>query len=254
MNEALKEPVLFEEEHKVVQKNTAYYDVKWGYVEDPARNNTWNWVAFFFFSFWLAYRKMYKPFIMIGTLHIFWMIPFFLVDFPLWFYFLFYMTVASVVGRNGNRWYYNYVSNVQKQAKTISVPKQVAFYKTKGGADIGMMLGLNALFHFLVFIAFAFLSSLPTETNVKDVVRLSGEGTALESSTDKPIWKYVRKESRYHVVEFSGFDYRSSEGVRIVFHVYHDKYTFDWKEIYIDGKKSNEKKAKEYQRRIEKIK
>jgi Protein of unknown function (DUF2628) len=252
MNEALKEPGLFEEEHRVVQKNTAYYDVKWGYVEEPTRNNTWNWAAFFFFSFWLTYRKMYKPFFMISTLQLLWMIPFFLMDIPQWFHLTFYVTIAFIVGRNANRWYFHYASTILKHAKTLPVPKQNAYLKIKGGTNPGMMLGLNALLGLLMFISFGFLSSMPTETNIKDVVRLSDEATLLETTMDKPGWTYVKKDGRYHVVEFSGYDSIKNEGVRIVFHVDKERDLFEWKEVYIDGKKLSEKKAKDYQLRIEK--
>ena len=53
----LQETISQQELHKGVQKNTAYYDFKWGQSENPAQGNTWNWVAFFFPYFWLAYRK-----------------------------------------------------------------------------------------------------------------------------------------------------------------------------------------------------
>jgi hypothetical protein len=251
MNEALREPVLFEEEHQVVQKNTEYFDVKWGYVEDPARNNTWNWAAFFFFSFWLTYRKMYKPFIVISILQFIWMIPFFLIDMPQWFYLTFYMTVAFIVGRNANRWYFNYVSSISKQAKSLYVPKQPSYLKTKGGTNTGMMLGLNVILGILLFFTLGFLSSLPTETNIKDVVRLSDEGIFLEDTMVKRGWTYVKEEEFYHVVEFFGYDSIKNEGVRIVFQVFQERDLFEWKEVYIDGKKLSEKKAKEYQSRVE---
>jgi hypothetical protein len=251
MNEALREPVLFEEEHQVVQKNTEYFDVKWGYVEDPARNNTWNWAAFFFFSFWLTYRKRYKPFIVISILQFIWMIPFFLIDMPQWFYLTFYMTVAFIVGRNANRWYFNYVSSISKQAKSLSVPKQTSYLKTKGGTNTGMMLGLNVILGILLFFTLGFLSSLPTETNIKDVVRLSDEGIFLEDTMVKRGWTYVKEEEFYHVVEFFGYDSIKNEGVRIVLQVFQERDLFEWKEVYIDGKKLSEKKAKEYQSRVE---
>ena len=42
----LQETISPQQLHTVVQKNTAYYDFKWGKVENPAQGNTWNWVAF----------------------------------------------------------------------------------------------------------------------------------------------------------------------------------------------------------------
>ncbi|WP_226536179.1 DUF2628 domain-containing protein [Fictibacillus halophilus] len=250
MNEALKEPVIFEEEHKVVQKNTEYYDMKWGYVEDPARNNTWNWAAFFLFTFWLAYRKMYKPFFIISIFQLVWMIPFFLVDISQWFHVLFYLSIALLTGRQGNRWYYNYVSNVLKQTQSLSPSKQNSYLKSKGGINVGMMIGLNMLLGVTFFISIILLASMPTETNIKDVVRWSDEATKLETSTDEPAWTYVKKEGRYHIVEFTGFDFSKEEELRMVFHVYHDKDMFEWKEVHINGKKLNEKDAAEYQLEI----
>jgi hypothetical protein len=251
MNEALKEPVLFEEEHKVVQKNTPYYDVKWAFVEDPARHNTWNWIAFFFSAFWLTYRKMYKPFIVLAIIEILWMIPFFLMDIPQWLHIPFYLIIALVAGRNANRWYYNYVTQVLNQARSLPAPKQSSYLLTKGGTNVGIMLGLNAVFFLLFFISLTALSSLPTETNVKDIVRLSDESYTLEALADEPTWKYVKKENRYHVVEFTGHDFSKNEDVRIVFHVYQDKQLFQWKQVYLNNKKLSEKDAKDYQMRIE---
>jgi hypothetical protein len=95
------------------------------------------------------------------------------------------------------------------------------------------------------------LSYLPTETNIKDVVRLSGEAETLEAFTDHPKWKYVKKEGRHDVIEFTGYDYSEKEDVRIVFYVYLDKYIYEWKEIYINGKKLNKKDAEDYELWIE---
>lgn len=206
--------------------------------------------AFFLFTFWLAYRKMYKPFFIISTFQLVWMIPFFLVDISQWFHVLFYLSIALVTGRQGNRWYYNYVSHVFKQTRSLSASQQKSYLKTKGGTNVGMMIGLNILLAVFFIISITLLASMPTETNIKDVVWWSDEATKLENSTDEPAWTYVKKESRYHIVEFSGFDIRKEEELRIVFHVYHDKDLFEWKDIFINGKKLSEKDAGEYQLEI----
>lgn len=240
----LEESISFEEQRNVAQTNTSYYDLKWGSVKNPAKENTWNWVAFFFTLFWLAYRKMFKPFFVLGVIEMLWMVPFYLVDIPFWVDIPFYIVISLVVGWNGNRWYYNHTSRILKQAATLSESQQLAYLRTKGGSHIGIMLGLNIFLIVLYFIADLGLSYLPTKTNIKDVVRLSGEGETLEVFTDKPKWKYVQKNGRHYVTEFKGYDYSEKENVRIVFYVYLDKQIYEWRQIYINGKKLSKRKRK----------
>jgi hypothetical protein len=42
-----------------VGKNYEYYQVKWAALEIAKNRKSWNWAAFFFGPFWLAYRKIY---------------------------------------------------------------------------------------------------------------------------------------------------------------------------------------------------
>jgi hypothetical protein len=42
-----------------VDRNPLYYERKWGKKEDPSKGISWNFVAFFFSTYWFAYRKMY---------------------------------------------------------------------------------------------------------------------------------------------------------------------------------------------------
>ncbi|MGA8943666.1 MAG: DUF2628 domain-containing protein [Thermoactinomyces sp.] len=246
-----EEFVSFEEQHQVVQTNTSYYDFKWGSVKNPAKENTWNWAAFFFTTFWLAYRKMYKPVFVLGLTGILWIIPHHLADIPLWVDIPFYLAISLVVGWNGNRWYYNHTSQVLKQARALSESRQHSYLQTKGGKHIGIMFGLNALLLVFWLVAEMGLLYLPTETNVKDVVRLSDDGITLELFTDNPKWHYVKKEDRHHVIEFTGYDYSKKEHVRIVFYVYLDKQIYEWKHVYINGKELNEKEKEDYELWVE---
>ncbi|MDQ0243729.1 hypothetical protein J2S09_001274 [Bacillus fengqiuensis] len=252
MKEAYSEELIsFEEQHKVVQTNTSYYDLKWRSVQNPAKENSWNWIAFFFSTFWLAYRKMYKPFFMLGLAEILWMIPSYFVDVPLWLDIPFYLAMSLLVGWSGNRWYYNHTSQVLEQAKVLTESQQDSYLRTKGGTHIGIMLGLHALLFVFYIVSDIGLSYLPTETNVKNAVRLSGEGETLEAFTDEPKWNYVKKEGRHHVIEFTGYDYSENEDVRIFFYVYLDKQIYEWKQIYINGEKLNETEAEDYELWIE---
>lgn len=252
MNEAHQEELTsFEEQHKVVQKNIAYYDLKWRSVENPGKKNTWNWLAFFFSTFWLAYRKMYKPFFILVAIELLWAVPFYLVDLPAWLDLPFFAIISIITGWSGNRWYYNHTSHILKQARALPENVQESYIQTKGGTHVGIMIGLHALLIALYFAMDFGLSSIPTETNIKDVVRLSGEADTLETFMDNPEWKYVKKDSRHHVVEFTGYDYTEKEDVRIVFYIYLDKYMYEWQQVYINGKKLNEDDAEDYQLWIE---
>ncbi|TYR81483.1 DUF2628 domain-containing protein [Priestia megaterium] len=115
------QPISSEEQHKAVQKNTSYYDLKWGSLKDPAKENSWNWIGFFFYPFWLAYRKMYKLFFFIALLQLPLIILSYLVDMPLWIDVIFYLAIAFAVGRNGNRWYYQHVTKKIKGANIIDI-------------------------------------------------------------------------------------------------------------------------------------
>ncbi|PER95940.1 hypothetical protein CN488_31350, partial [Bacillus anthracis] len=69
------------------------------------------------------------------------------------------------------------------------------------------MIGLQIIVGIVFGLAALGLSFLPTEPNIKNVVRSSDEGVTLEIMTDNPTWKFVKKEKEYDVVEFTGYDY-----------------------------------------------
>ncbi|SES36609.1 DUF2628 domain-containing protein [Salipaludibacillus aurantiacus] len=50
-----KNPVV----QSIIEKNTSYYTGKWQKYKNPGVYSGWNWPAFFFTPFWLAYRHMY---------------------------------------------------------------------------------------------------------------------------------------------------------------------------------------------------
>lgn len=252
MNEAhQEEQSLFEQQHKVVQKNIPYYDLKWKSVENPATKSTWNWLAFFFSTFWLAYRKMYKPFFIIAGLQLVWSVPFYFIDLSIWLDLPFYGIISIIVGLFGNRCYFNHTNHVLKQARVLPENVQESYIQTKGGTHIGSMIGLHVLLIALFFALDFGLSFIPTETNIKNAVRISEEADTLEAYMDNPKWNYIKQDGRHHVVEFTGYDYTEKEDVRIVFYVYFDKYMYEWNQVYINGKKLNEDDSIDYELYIE---
>lgn len=60
-----------------------------------------------------------------------------------------------------------------------------------------------------------------------------------------------KKEGRFDIVEFTGYDYEEKKDVKVKFAVYLDKQRFEWKEICLNDKKLNEEEAEEYQFYIE---
>ncbi|MGN5653599.1 DUF2628 domain-containing protein [Bacillus sp. Brlt_9] len=247
----LQETISTQDLHKVVKKNTAYYDFKWGKVENPAQGNTWNWVAFFFPTFWLAYRKMYKLFIILTLLAIPTLIIATFIDIPMWIDFIIYAGTMLFTGWQGNRLYYKHVIRILHKGENMPDHEKAYYLQSKGGASFAGMIGLQVIVTIVFGGAMFGLSLLPTEPNIKNVVRSSSEGVTLEIMTDDPTWKFVKKEKDYDVVEFTGYDYTEKKNVKIKFAVYFSEDYFEWKEVYENNKKLSEDELEEYQFYIE---
>ncbi|MBE7098460.1 DUF2628 domain-containing protein [Bacillus cereus] len=251
----LQETISPQQLHTVVQKNTAYYDFKWGKVENPAQGNTWNWVAFFFPPFWLAYRKMYKLFIILMLLSVpSILIPPF-IDIPdgifLSIGLVLQLGMMIFTGWQGNRLYYKHAVRVLHKGEAMPDHEKAYYLQSKGGASFAGMIGLQVIVTIVFGGAMFGLSLLPTELNIKNVVRSSGEGVTLEIMTDNPTWKFVKKEKDYDVVEFTGYDYTEKKNVKITFAVYFSEDYFEWQEVYENNKKLSEEELEEYQFYIE---
>ncbi|PEI72126.1 hypothetical protein CN646_09640 [Bacillus wiedmannii] len=251
----LQETISPQQLHTVVQKNTAYYDFKWGKVENPAQGNTWNWVAFFFPTFWLAYRKMYNLFIILMLLSVpSILIPPF-IDISdgifLSISLVFQLGMMIFTGWQGNRLYYKHAVRILHKGENTPDHEKAYYLQLKGGASFAGMIGLQVIVTIVFGGAMFGLSLVSTEPNIKNVVRSSGEGVTLEIMTDNPTWKLVKKEKDYDVVEFTGYDYTEKKNVKIKFAVYFDEEYFEWQEVYENNKKLSEEELEEYQFYIE---
>lgn len=250
--ESMGQPAVLDEREKAVQKNKSYYFLKWGLVPEPAKKNTWNWAAFFLTMFWAAYRKMYKLFSLLGLITILWMLALYLIDIPYWVDSVFYLAIALFLGWNGNRLYYNHTSQVLERAKTLPEQQRDLYIQNRGGTHIGIMIGLSALIIVLNYVTATGASYLPTDTNIKNLVRFTDQGYTLESFTDDPKWEVVKKTERYYLLQFTGYDYRNNENVRILFDVYFDKNIYYWESVSINGQLLNTKDADDYESYIDK--
>ncbi|MBK5470296.1 MULTISPECIES: DUF2628 domain-containing protein [Bacillus] len=251
----LQETISPQELHKVVQKNTAYYDFKWGKVENPAQGNTWNWVAFFVPTFWLAYRKMYKLFIILTLLSVPSVLVAPFIDIPdgifLSISLAFQLVMMIFTGWQGNRLYYKHAVRILHKAEDTLDHEKAYYLQSKGGASFAGMIGLQVIVGIVFGVATFGLSLLPTEPNIKNVVRSSDEGFTLEVMNDNPTWKFVKKEKDYDVVEFTGYDYEEKKNIKIKFAVYFSEDYFEWQEVYENNKKLSEEELEEYQFYIE---
>ncbi|MGG1677336.1 DUF2628 domain-containing protein [Neobacillus sp. NRS-1170] len=239
-----------DEYEAVVRNNKSYYGYKWGLVPDPAKKSTWNWAAFFLPFFWLPYRKMFKPFYILGLMPMLLTVVYSLIAMPDWLYAVILLACslgsAFVVGWNGNRLYFIHITKILERAKTLPEKQRVHYIQNKGGTHIGTMLGLHLLLSVAIYGVSLGSSYIPTEKNITDVVHLSGEGIALDLYNDNPKWKVIHKMERYYVVEFTGYDYAYDENVRILFNVYFDKYYYEWFQVHINGGLLNDEETDDY--------
>ena len=61
----------FEKRAAYVRDKVDYYMDRFSKMQMTGDKVSWNWAAFFFTSYWLIYRKMYKPFAIVAALEIF---------------------------------------------------------------------------------------------------------------------------------------------------------------------------------------
>ena len=206
-------------------------------------------------NFWLAYRKMYKLFIILTLLAVPSIIVTPFIDIPDGIY----LTCSLVLqlgtmiftGWQGNRLYYKHAVRVLHKEKIRQIMRRRITYNQKGGASFAGMIGLQVIVMIVFGGAMFGFSLLPTEPNIKNVVRSSSEGVTLEIMTDNPTWKFVKKEQDYDVVEFTGYDYTEKKNVKIKFAVYFSEDYFEWQEVHENNKKLSEEELEEYQFYIE---
>ncbi|MGE1099142.1 DUF2628 domain-containing protein, partial [Bacillus altitudinis] len=110
---------------------------------------------------------------------------------------VFQLGMMIFTGWQGNRLYYKHAVRILHKEENMPDHEKAYYLQSKGGASFASMVGLHIIVG-LVFGGATFgLSFLPTEPNIKNVVRASDEGFTLEIMTDNPTWKLVKKEKDY---------------------------------------------------------
>jgi hypothetical protein len=133
--------------------NANYYLRKWssaGYLE---RLNTWNWGAFIFSYFWLAYRKMYSYcalFVFLGLLLTFISLVFRL---PLEYLLTMQLLVPGLIGFFGNRMYYYFINSQVDRiyAMNLETKSRQRLIQSAGGTNISAAVLLMFILSFLSY-------------------------------------------------------------------------------------------------------
>jgi|GEM_PF-4506708 len=148
-----KEKVDRESASIFIQKRQQYYFDHW------KKGDSWNWSAFFFISFWLGYRKMYRYlFMLIG----FWIIYDALIVMmfsymPIWASLLALIAPAAYLGAEGNDLYKGHMNKeilrinrreLNRERRTKSIEK------TGGTARIGILYALLLALGYLIFFSY----------------------------------------------------------------------------------------------------
>jgi hypothetical protein len=121
-----------------VGDNYYYYKDKWKNQKPDRSFTSWNWVAFFFPYYWMAFRKMYiyAFLVIIGSL-ISYIIPFGGI------------ILHVIAGVYANYWYYNKCSIAVKTASQYTNEDAIAYLKKQGGTS-GLSLVLSIVIIVLI--------------------------------------------------------------------------------------------------------
>jgi hypothetical protein len=129
-----------------------YYEVKWAALESRASSYSWNWAAFCWGPFWMAYRKMYATvWAYFGIICIFEMISHFIkgVAPVSW-------AVSFVVGWHGNSWYKHHVQRKLAEIQRIATPQTADLeLMRQGGTSIGAVIGFGLVLLFIAVVSAA---------------------------------------------------------------------------------------------------
>ncbi|MEK3887561.1 DUF2628 domain-containing protein [Bacillus sp. FSL K6-3431] len=230
-----------------VGKKYPYYNRKW--IKNKENKPTWNFAAFFLSLFWLGYRKMYIPIVIIIA-------TFFFIDFLLYISDYKYSTVdnsisfaiAILLGLYGNHFY---LLNAKKKVSAIrekglsSEDKNVELHKKGGTSWLGVFIALVSL----LLYAFASSALFPT---AEDKVSGLKDGTFYDSAAQTvgetmdnfflhPEWKVIKNDAGEEIIRFTG----KKENSTIKIDFISDGELFDVHNAEIDGEQLDEDEMNE---------
>lgn len=217
-------------EESFVGKSYDYYIGKWDKIEEKRNKTSWNWAAFFLGPFWFGYRKMYIPILFLSAAYL-------IIDLILYLsqyeyseenYFFspinraLALPISIFFGLLGNYIYLKHTNKYIDKSNllTLNLEQKKLWLKKKGGTS-----WLGVLLTFCIFFGYGILSSLLFPTNVDQILMVKNGsfyeyptttiGDQFEYFFDEPQWKYLKSDSPYDVVQFSGIVEQDGDTVYI---------------------------------------
>jgi hypothetical protein len=199
-----------------VGTNYPYYNQKW--KKSREKKISWNFASFFLSMFWMGYRKMYLPVILMLAL-------FFIID--LLFYFLnggqitdsmvnrmdssVTAGISVMMGLYGNYFYYMHVKKKVHAIQSEGLPEEEKNTKLR---KRGQTSWLGVLFVFISFLVYAFLSAMFFPTAEDKIATLKNGvyegfsdqtiGEALDNSITNPDWQLIENDDGEEIIRLTG--------------------------------------------------
>lgn len=233
-----------------VDSNYSFYKNKWEAMERKGSSVSGNFAAFFLGVFWLGYRKMYKPLLIIVGIYL-------LLDFLVIKVFNYQysdsfidpidriigLITAIVLAIYGNTLYKQHVNkNVDKiKAKNLTIEQEEIIAKQKGGRSwLGVLLTAVIFFGYGIVSVLLFPSNQDHIAYVKDgsfydypTVTV---GEAFDDYFDDGSWEYVSDNTPYDIVTFTGEIFiLGNHQVEVEFLLDYTTDSFEIREVIIDG-------------------
>ena len=233
-----------------VHSNYSFYKNKWDAMEQKGSSVSGNFAAFFFGVFWLGYRKMYKPLLLIVAIYL--VIDFFVINVWNYQYSDYFIDpldriigfiTAIFLAFYGNHMYKRHVeTNVDKiEMKKLSKEQAEVLAKQKGGRSwLGVLLTAVIFVGYGIVSVLLFPSNLDHITYVKDgsfydYPRVT-VGEAFDDYFDTGRWEYVSENTPYDIVTFTGEVFIwENHVVQVEFILDYPSDSFEVSEVIIDG-------------------
>lgn len=130
-----------------IGSNQPYYLNQFHVMNVKSTKTSWNWCAFLFSVYWMAYRKMYKlAAIILVVVSILAMIPVIGT--------LVAIGVSVAIGILGNYLYMTYVEEELRMARTLESSQAILYIHKKGGTSIGGMFAVMGIYILALMVIF----------------------------------------------------------------------------------------------------
>jgi len=147
-----------------VGQNYARYQSRWAACDKRGSTYSWNWAAFLFGLFWLAYRKMYLNAGILLGIACLESAATYLFHLPDAAANAMNLALGIVIGMQGNHWYRNHVTKgIADLTATVRPDQLDAALAREGGTNVGAALLAAAVLIAVISVLFAFGEPPPAD-------------------------------------------------------------------------------------------